>query len=71
MCKTAVGGPLDPLARGINTSILFMIATPFALFALVGGWLTYMFWSHPTAAVGEAGETPSLKVLRTKREGSR
>ena len=49
MCKTAIGGAEDPLARGINASIFFMMGVPFALFAAVGGWLVYMFWGHEVA----------------------
>lgn len=71
MCKTAVGGPGDPLASGINTSIMFMMAMPFVLFAAVGGWLTYMFWGYRATAAGEVGETPDLQFLRSEREGSR
>jgi hypothetical protein len=43
MCKTALGGPEDPLARGLNISILFLMSMPFLLVAGVGGWLFYMF----------------------------
>jgi len=71
MCKTAIGGPGDPLAIGINTSIMFMMAMPFVLFAAVGGWLTYMFWNHQIAPAGEADERLDLDVLRSEREGSR
>ena len=42
MCKTALGGPEDPLAIGLNASILFLMSMPFVLLASVGGWLTYM-----------------------------
>ncbi len=49
MCKTAIGGAGDPLARGINASIFFMMAMPFVLFAAVGSWLAYMFWSGGVA----------------------
>ncbi len=73
MCKTALGGPGDPLSSGINTSILFMMSMPFVLFAVVGGWLTYMFWGHrPDSDGGESvAEHADLKVLRTEREGAR
>ncbi len=71
MCKTTVGGPGDPLASGINTSIMFMMTMPFILFAVVGGWLTYMFWRSGPNTVGETGSKPELKVLTTEREGAR
>jgi len=64
MCKTAVGGPVDPLSNGINTSILFMMAMPFVLFGAVGGWLTFVFWRH-------RGKKLELELLHTEREGAR
>jgi heme/copper-type cytochrome/quinol oxidase subunit 2 len=73
MCKTAIGGPGDPLARGINTSIFFMMAMPFALFAVVGGWLGYVFWrgrerENDDAAIAEQAR---LELMYTEREGAR
>jgi len=64
MCKTAIGGVEDPLSRGINASIYFMMGMPFALFAAVGGWLAYACWSH---GAGERGPEPP----RTEREAAR
>jgi hypothetical protein len=43
MCRTALGGPEDPLAAGLNASILFLMSMPFVLVASVGVWLAYMF----------------------------
>ena len=43
MCKTAIGGPEDPLARGLNVSILFLLSMPFLLVASVGMWFAYMY----------------------------
>jgi hypothetical protein len=42
MCKTALGGPEDPLAVGLNASILFLMSMPFVLIGSVGAWLAYM-----------------------------
>lgn len=42
MCKTALGGADDPLARGLNISILFLLSMPFLLAATVGAWFFYM-----------------------------
>ena len=44
MCRTALGGPNDPLGVGMNTSILFMMAMPFVMVGSVGAWITYMYW---------------------------
>ncbi len=71
MCATAVGGPGDPFSRGINTSIMFMMAMPFVLFTGVGGWLTYMFWHHRPVAAGDCAGRPAATLLGTEREGAR
>lgn len=61
MCVTSVDGN-DPLARGLNISILFMMAVPFALLVSVGSWFAYMYWrSQPSA--------PSLRLLHREKEG--
>ena len=62
MCVTALGGPEDPLGRGISISILFMLAMPFALVATVGGWFIYMFQRERRRS--------TLRLLRTQKEGA-
>lgn len=72
MCKTALGGPGDPLARGINTSIYFMMAMPFALFAVVAGWLFYAFRQAGRGGGDGAGaERSEIDLVYTEREGAR
>lgn len=36
MCKTAVSSVDDPMAAGLNTGILMLVAMPFALVGAVG-----------------------------------
>jgi hypothetical protein len=63
MCRTALGGPEDPLARGLNVSILFLLSMPFVLLGTVGGWFFYMFRrDHRRRA--------ALRLLRTQKEGA-
>lgn len=73
MCKTSLGGPGDPLSNGINASIFFMMSMPFVLFAVVGGWLTFMFRKHRPGTNTSEGVAlrPELKLLRAEREGAR
>jgi len=61
MCATAVDGD-DPLARGLNISILFMLSMPFVLVGSVGAWFAYMYWR------GHA-RRPPLRVLSSEGEG--
>jgi hypothetical protein len=62
MCVTALGGPEDPLSRGISISILFMLSMPFVLLATVGGWFIYMFQRERRRA--------SLRLLHAQKEGA-
>jgi hypothetical protein len=63
MCKTAVGGPEDPLARGLNVSILFLLSMPFLLTGSVGGWFFYMYRRSRR-------RMPSLRLVQTAKEGT-
>ena len=62
MCSTLVGGPGDPLGRGMNTSILFLMAMPFAMTGSVGAWIAYMYWR------GGAHERGGVSALTPQRE---
>jgi hypothetical protein len=63
MCKTALGGPEDPLARGLNVSILFLLSMPFLLVGTVGAWLWYLFRRGHR-------RRPTLRLLATQKEGT-
>jgi hypothetical protein len=63
MCKTAVGGAEDPLARGLNVSILFLVSMPFVLAGSVGGWFFYMYRRSRR-------QVPMLRLVQTAKEGT-
>jgi hypothetical protein len=63
MCKTAVGGADDPLARGLNVSILFLLSMPFILAGSVGGWFFYMYRRSRRPV-------PMLRLVETAKEGT-
>jgi hypothetical protein len=63
MCKTAVGGSEDPLARGLNVSILFLMSMPFLLAGSVGGWFFYMYRRSRR-------HVPTLRLVQTAKEGT-
>lgn len=63
MCKTAVGGPDDPLARGLNVSILFLMSMPFLLAGSVGGWFFYMYRRS-------SRQVPALRLVHATKEGT-
>lgn len=39
MCRTALNGDQDPLARAISLSAVFMLSMPFMIFASIAGWI--------------------------------
>ncbi len=43
MCRTAVEGMDDPLARSLSRSVLFMVSMPFAVVASIAGWLFFTY----------------------------
>jgi hypothetical protein len=43
MCRGVVQSGSDPLAHGMNTSVLFMVSMPFAVVGVIGGWLIYTY----------------------------
>jgi hypothetical protein len=43
MCRGVVQSGTDPLAHGMNTSVLFMVSMPFAVVGVIGGWLVYTY----------------------------
>lgn len=42
MCGTVLSAH-DPITRGFNWSILFMLATPYVIFGSVAGWVVYHY----------------------------
>ena len=42
MCGSSFG-PGDPTGRAISYSILFLMAAPYSLFAVIAGWLYVMY----------------------------
>ncbi len=62
MCATMVDGTDDPLARGLNVSILFMLSMPFLMVASVGTWFTYMYWRSRPRQV-------PLRLIQREEEG--
>lgn len=63
MCKTAIGGAEDPLARGLNVSILFLVSMPFVLLGSVGGWFYYLYRRSRR-------HMPMLRLVQTAKEGN-
>ncbi|SVD93316.1 uncharacterized protein METZ01_LOCUS446170, partial [marine metagenome] len=46
MCGTALSAG-DPVTQGFNWSIAFLMAMPYVVFGVVGGWLAYVHRRHP------------------------
>jgi hypothetical protein len=52
MCRTALGDGDDPLTRGFYWSVLLLMAAPYTVFAIIGGWLVYRHLAAKRAAAG-------------------
>jgi len=39
MCRTALNGDQDPLAKAISISVAFMVSMPFMVVASIAGWI--------------------------------
>ena len=66
-CAVCFGSsPDDPFSRGINWGILFMMAMPFTIAGLIGGWLFYMY--RPWRRGKPRSEEPFLNPELTHKE---
>ncbi|HXG22186.1 MAG TPA: hypothetical protein VNN62_24340 [Methylomirabilota bacterium] len=43
ICQTVLPQANEPLARGMFWSVLFLLSAPFAVGAVIGGWLLYQY----------------------------
>ncbi len=70
MCRTALGGADDPLARGFYWSILCLMGAPYVVTAAVGGWIVYR---HVVAARADAPPAgpPMTSEAEARRGGGR
>jgi hypothetical protein len=64
MCRTALGSEDDPLARGFNHSILFMMSTPYLVVGSIGAWLVYQHVTASRRAAGGPRDTPEIPSER-------
>ncbi len=60
MCGTAFT-PDDPVTRAFTWSVLFLIAMPYTLCGVVGGWLAYRY---RRAAAANRGDVIALPLMR-------
>ncbi len=44
MCEASFAGPNDPLTRGFDFSILFVLSVTYGLLAALGGWVGFTYW---------------------------
>ncbi len=45
MCRTVMPQAHEPIARGMFWSVLFLMMAPFAVSAVIGGWLWQQYRS--------------------------
>lgn len=69
-CAVCVGSSgNDPVTDAFNWSVLFMMATPYAIFGAIGGWIYYQ---HRRRGPAQTDSAPKdrlyLNWIRTQRE---
>ena len=62
MCATYSGGTEDPIAKGMNASVLFLVSMPFLV---VGSIATFFFYMHRRAQRARR----LFHVLTVQKEG--
>jgi hypothetical protein len=56
MCRTALGGADDPLARGFYWSVLFLMSAPYIVAGSLGAWLAYRVFVRRLPETGLLGD---------------
>ena len=60
MCATYLSNGQDPRADAFKVSIMFLMAMPFTVVGVAGGWILWMYRRHRPSR-------PPLHVLRAER----
>lgn len=63
MCGTYLSAN-DPRTQAFKTSILFLMAMPFAVVGSVGGWVAWMYRGHRLRLTAQ----PAMQVLQAEGE---
>jgi hypothetical protein len=66
MCKTTLEGSTDPLVGALNTSVLFMMAMPYAIVATIGSWIYFVSRRGSAAEVPTDGSEPSSELVKER-----
>lgn len=70
-CSVCLGGasPDDPVANAYNWSILFLMATPYAVIGSVGGWLFFSYRRARGKDKDPGGKEPLVHLAWDHKEG--
>jgi len=63
-CATCVGAPWEKGDQGFYWSTLFLMAVPFAIAGIIGGWLFYAF----RRAQDPGGQSGPGRLVGTRKE---
>ena len=59
MCKSTLEGVNDPLVSAMNTSVIFMMAMPYAIVGTIGSWIYFASRRGSAAADPPDGSEPT------------
>ena len=59
MCKSTLEGANDPLVGALNTSVIFMMAMPYAIVGTIGSWIYFASRRGSAADAPPDGSEPT------------
>ena len=66
MCKTTLDGSNDPLVGALNTSVLFMMAMPYAIVGTIGSWIYFASRRGSAADALPDGSEPTSNPVKER-----
>ena len=70
-CSVCVTGDNDPTSNAFNWSVLFLMATPYAVVGSIAGWLFYKYRRAAAKPRDEAAREPGLRLTWNEEESGR
>lgn len=70
-CSVCLSGDSGPIADAYNWSVLFLMATPYAVFGCLGGWLVYKYRRAAKEKRSEPEQRPLAQLTLDYKESGR
>jgi hypothetical protein len=70
-CSVCLTGDTGPMGDAYNWSVLFLMATPYAVIGSVGAWLVYKYRRASAKEERAAGEQPITQLTLSYKENGK